>query len=193
MRRLLGTRAVRAAAVAVVAQSRCVISGQIPTEGMGGGGAAQGWEVRRGHHLQSSVGLHNSMRTACGRDFNPQVYYEVLQACCDQKWLVAIQRELRNDAEYVNHLREHGGVAKEMRMLTDSIHHDDELMVKLKERLKTDAKMSLTLCALQDSYERIRKKRDQHETQVAADGGRDPYASMRASGKGDFGTQTPQF
>lgn len=178
---------------AIACSRRTVITGQMPTEGGAPGSNPQGWELRRGHHLQSSVGLHTPMRTACGRDFNPQVYYEVLQACCDQQWLVAIQREIRNDAEYVNYLREHGGAAKDMRMLTDNVQHDDEFMAKLKEKLKTDAKMSLTLCAVQDSYERIRKKRDHHETQVAADGGRDPYASMKAKQKGEFGSQVPQF
>ena len=172
---------------------RTVISGQMPTEGSGPGSNPQGWELRRGHHLQSSVGLHSPIRTACGREFNPQVYYEVLQACCDQQWLVAIQRELRTDTEYVNYLRQHGGAAKDVRMLTESVQHDDEFMAKLKEKLKTDEKMSLTLCAVQESYERIRKKRDQHETQVAADGGRDPYASMKAKQKGEFGSQMPQF
>ncbi|KAK7200399.1 hypothetical protein NESM_000094000 [Novymonas esmeraldas] len=172
---------------------RMIIPGHMPTEGTGPAGNPQGWEMRRGHHLQSSVGLHSSMVTACGREFNPQVYYEVLQACCDQQWLIAIQRELRSDTEYVNYLREHGGAAKDMRVLTDNIHHDDEFMVKLKEKLKTDKKMSLTLCAVQDSYERIRKKRDQHDTKVAADGGHDPYASMKASRKGEFGAQMPKF
>ncbi|KPA79463.1 putative mitochondrial hypothetical protein [Leptomonas pyrrhocoris] len=178
---------------ALALSRRTVISGQMPTEGSGAGGTSQGWEMRRGHHLQSSVGLHSPIHTACGRDFNPQVYYEVLQACCDQQWLVAIQRELRTDTEYINYLRQNGGAAKDLRMLTDSVQHDDEFMVKLKEKLKTDDKLSLTLCAVQDSYERIRKKRDHHETQVAADGGRDPYASMKMKQKGEFGSQMPQF
>jgi len=177
-----------------VSPARTVISGQMPTDsGNGSNGSSGGWEMRRGHHLQSSVGLHSPMKTACGREFNPQVYYEVLQACCDQQWMVAIQRELRTDAEYVGYLRQHGGAAKEIQALTDSAHHDDEFMVKLKEKLLKDHKMSLTLCALQDSYERIRKKRDQHETQVAADGGRDPYASMKARQQGEFGSSHPQF
>ncbi|AIN98924.1 hypothetical protein LPMP_250590 [Leishmania panamensis] len=172
---------------------RAIIPGHIPTEGTRHSGNNQGWEMRRGHHLQSSIGLHTPIKTACGREFNPQVYYEVLQACCDQQWLVAIQRELRTDTEYINYLRQHGGAAKDMRILTDGVQHDDEFMAKLKEKLKTDEKVSLTLCAVQQSYERIRKKRDLHETQVAADGGRDPYASMKASRKGDFGSQMPQF
>ncbi|AYU79389.1 hypothetical protein LdCL_250011000 [Leishmania donovani] len=178
---------------ALVVSRRTIIPGHIPTEGPGPNGSSHGWEMRRGHHLQSSVGLHTPIKTACGREFNPQVYYEVLQACCDQQWLVAIQRELRTDTEYVNYLRQHGGAAKDMRMLTDSVQHDDEFMARLKEKLKTDEKMSLTLCAVQDSYMRIRKKRDLHETQVAADGDRDPYTSLKASRKGDFGSQMPQF
>lgn len=153
----------------------------------------QGLELQRGHHLQSSVGLHSPIPTACGRQFDPQVYYEVLQACCDPQWMSAIQRELRNDTEYVEHLRTNGGAARDMRAMTDSVHHDDEFMVMLKERLKEDKTMSLTLCAVQDSYQRIRRKRDQHETQVAADGGRDPYATMKGRQKDQFGAQQPKF
>lgn len=184
----------RTGALCRAASARTVISGQMPTDaGADPRGGSGGWEMRRGHHLQSSVGLHSPIQTACGRSFNPQVYYEVLQACCDQQWLVAIQRELRTDTEYVAYLRQHGGAAKDIQTLTDSANHDDEFMAKLKARLTTDHKMSLTLCALQESYERIRKKRDQHETQVAADGGRDPYASMKSRQNGEFGASYPQF
>ncbi|EPY31345.1 hypothetical protein STCU_03502 [Strigomonas culicis] len=66
-------------------------------------------------------------------------------------------------------------------------------MDKLKKELAADVGMSLTLCAMQDSYVRIREKRDRHETQVAADGGRDPYAAMRANQQGQFGSQRPNF
>lgn len=153
----------------------------------------QGLEMQRGHHLQSSVGLHSSILTACGRSFDPQVYYEVLQACCDPQWMSAIQRELRTDTEYADFLRSNGGVASEVRAITENVHHDDELMRKLKDRLKVDKGISLSLCAIQDSYLRIRKKRDQHETQVAADGGRDPYATMKERQRDNFGAQQPKF
>lgn len=153
----------------------------------------QGLELQRGHHLQSSVGLHSPIMTACGRSFDPQIYYEVLQACCDPQWMSAIQRELRTDSEYTDHLRSNGGVASDVRAITESVHHDDDLMIKLKDRLKTDVGVSLALCAIQDSYLRIRKKRDQHETQVAADGGMDPYATMKNRQKGEFGSQQPKF
>lgn len=170
-----------------------VIPGHFPTEGAGASGHPDGWELRRGHHLQSSVGLHTPFQTACGRLFDPQLYYEVLQACCDQQWMGAIQREIQKDSEYVTYLRQHGGAAKALRILTENTHHDDEFMNKLREQLKTDVKVSLTLCAVQDSYRRIREKRDDHETQVVADGGRDPYASMRAQQNASFGTQQPRF
>lgn len=153
----------------------------------------QGMAISRGHHLQSSVGLHSPIPTACGRMFDPQVYYELLQACCDPQWMSAIQRELRSDTEYVHHLRQHGGAARDLRVLTDNVHHDDEFMEKLKERLKSDKTVSLTLCAVQESYQRIRRKRDQHETKVAADGGRDPYATMKAKQQNQFGSQQPKF
>lgn len=153
----------------------------------------QGLELQRGHHLQSSVGLHSPIATACGRSFDPQVYYEVLQACCDPQWMSAIQRELRMDSEYAEYLRANGGVASEVRAITESVHHDDDLMMKLKDRLKTDKGISLALCAIQDSYMRIRRKRDQHETQVAADGGLDPYATMKDRQRGGFGAQQPKF
>ncbi|KEG14186.1 putative complement regulatory protein [Trypanosoma grayi] len=181
--------------VAVGVQLRTIIPGQIPTDAASGDPAAgtPGWELRRGHHLQSSVGLHTPFPTACGRTFNPQLYYEVLQACCDQQWLQAIQREMRNDTEWVESLRREGGVAKAMNALTESTYHDDEFMMKLQDTLKTDKKMSLTLCAIQESYERIRNKRDMHETHVAADGGPDPYATMRQKQQGQFGNKLTSF
>ncbi|KAH9586509.1 hypothetical protein LSM04_006790 [Trypanosoma melophagium] len=210
MRRALHTHVRRCTpCMTLSSQHRTVIPGQFPTDtspsgyngsnngdsnsngtaGVNGGG----WELQRGHHLQSSVGLHTSFPTACGRMFNPQLYYEVLQACCDRQWLQAIQREMRNDKEWVETLRTEGGVARSMNALTESTHHDDELMMKLRDTLKTDRKMSLTLCAIQESYERIRRKRDMHETQVAADGGHDTYASMRQRQQGQFGNNFPSF
>nr|CCC94676.1 conserved hypothetical protein [Trypanosoma congolense IL3000] len=183
----------------LILQLRSVIPGQVPTDGFSrdGGGATQpgmpGWELRRGHHLHSSVGLHTPYLTACGRMFNPQVYHEVLQACCDQSWLQAIQREMQSDTEWITMLRQEGGVAKAINTLTESTGHDDEFMMKLQETLKTDRKMSLTLCAIQESYQRIREKRDMHETQVAADGGHDPYAAMRQKQQGEFGNRLPSF
>lgn len=200
MRRTLGgTVRGHLPCIFIALQRRSVIPGQIPTDdslrhGNGTGGErAPGWELRRGHHLHSSVGLHSPYPTACGRMFNPQLYHEVLQACCDQKWLQAVQREMRNDAEWVETLRREGGVAKDMNVLTESTGHDDEFMMKLREKLKTNKKMSLTLCAIQESYERIREKRDMHETQVAADGGHDPYAAMRQRQQGEFGAKLPSF
>jgi len=166
---------------------RAIGTGHMPTE------MSEGWERSRSHHLQSSVGLHDSVVTACGRHFNPQVYHEVLQACCDSKWLAAIQTELRNDTEYVNYLLQHGGAAKDLRMLTDSTQHDDEFMMKLMNLVKKDKKISLMLCALQDSYQRIREKRDRHETRVAADGGRDPYEPLRQQTRASFGSHRPQM
>ncbi|RNF10042.1 putative complement regulatory protein [Trypanosoma rangeli] len=168
--------------LALSLQRRTVIPGQIPTNASLGGGPASstpGWELRRGHQLHSSVGLHTPFPTACGRTFNPQLYYEVLQACCDQHWLQAIQRELRSDTEWMETLSREGGVAKTMNALTESTYHDDEFMMKMQDILETDKKMSLRLCAIQEGYERIRNERDMHETQVAADGGNDPYATMR--------------
>lgn len=147
--------------------------------------------MQRGHHLQSSIGLHSPIDTKCGRQFDPQKYYEVLQACCDQQWMSAIQRELRNDTEYVQHLRQHGGAARDLRVMTDSVHHDDEFMTLLKQRLATDHTLSLTLCAVQESYQRIRSKRDTHETQVVADGGLDPYQTMKEKQRGGFGSNQP--
>ncbi|CCW63433.1 unnamed protein product [Phytomonas sp. EM1] len=175
--------------VNLVLQRRAVVSGQMPI----GGDDGKGWELRRGHHLQTSAGLHSTIRTACGRMFDPQTYHEMLQACCDHQWLLAIQRELCTDTEYMNYLRQHGGAARDMRVLTDSIYDDDEFMVKLIEKLKTDFKTSLSLCAIQASYERIRRKRDEHETQVAADGGRDPYASLKTGRQREFGSSRSPF
>ncbi|ORC91814.1 putative complement regulatory protein [Trypanosoma theileri] len=205
MRRALHAGVLRCTlCLALSPQRRGVIPGQFPTDSSPAGGSdldskvrsgcgQAGWELRRGHHLQSSVGLHSPFPTACGRMFNPQLYYEVLQACCDQQWLQAIQREMRNDAEWMETLRTEGGVARSMNALTESTQHDDELMMKLRETLRTDRKMSLTLCAIQESYERIRRKRDMHETKVAADGGNDTYASMRQRQQGQFGSNLPSF
>ncbi|KAG8345863.1 hypothetical protein TRVL_03308 [Trypanosoma vivax] len=195
-RSLMAVHPIRCTLVPITAQHRTIIPGQIPTEDAAKGAGvpgSPGWELRRGHHLHSSTGLHSPFPTACGRTFDPQLYHEVLQACCDSRWLEAIQREMRNDAEWIETLRREGGVAKAMNVLTESAHHDDEFMMKLKEALKTDKKMSLTLCAIQESYERIRNKRDMHETQVAADGGCDPYAALRQRQQGQFGSNLPSF
>ncbi|CCW70875.1 unnamed protein product [Phytomonas sp. Hart1] len=170
----------------LAARPRRGISGQLP---VGGPGEGPGWELRRGHHLQASAGLHSAIPTACGRLFNPQIYHEILHACCDHRWLLAIQRELIKDEEYMNSLREYGGSARDVRIISDSFQNDDEFMEKLVEKVKTDVKMSLTLCAVQESYERIRQKRDHHETQVVADDGRDPYAALRTGQQTGFGVQ----
>lgn len=87
---------------------------------------------------------------------------------------MAIQREIRNGAEGIDYLRHNGGAAKDLSVLTERSQHDNEFMMKLQERFKTDHKMSLTLCAVLESYQRIRDERDRHETPVAADGGMDP-------------------
>lgn len=178
-----------------IRESRLFFSSSSTADGgfSGSSSVPQGMSLQRGHHLHSSVGLHSPIATACGRQFDPQVYYEMLQACCDPQWLSAVQRELRNDTEYVDHLRQNGGAARDLRVLTEGIHHDDEFMAQLKERLKSDKTMSLSLCAVQDSYRRIRNKRDQHETQVAADGGHDPYSSMKLKQRDQFGAQQRKF
>ena len=94
----------------------------------------------------------------------------MVQACCDQKWMAAIQRGISEDKEYVEMLRTEGGAARTLDVITSGVRSDNEFMEKLKAVLTEDKKVALSLCALQDAYKRLREKRDLHETKNTADG-----------------------
>lgn len=138
-----------------------------------------GWTLPSTHRLAGAAGLHSIIDTACGRSFDPNIYQEMLTACCDQQWLGAIQRGTMEDAEYVEMVRTEGGAASTLQKMSEGVTHDNEFMVKLKEQLQRDRKVALSLCAMQDSYLRIRRKRDDHETRVAASGREDPTAQLK--------------
>lgn len=148
------------------------------------------WELPKTHHLQNSIGTATPYPTACGRMFDPILYQELIQACVDQSWCQAIQRQLREDSEYLSMLRTEGGGAQTIDDLykQGGFANDEEFLVKLKTVLTTDKRTSLAVTALQDAYSRLRKKRDIHQTEVAATG-HDPYGSMK--GRTSFGTTVP--
>jgi hypothetical protein len=149
-----------------------------------------GWSLPSTHRLSASSGVHSIIHTACGRTFDPNIYQEMLTACCDQQWLQAIQRGILEDSEYVELIRTEGGAAAAVKQMSEGVTHDNEFMEKLKERLCTDRKISLSLCAMQDSYLRIRRKRDEHETRVAASGKEDPLSNLKRT-KLSFGQLMP--
>lgn len=147
------------------------------------------FELNRSHHLFNSVNLGTPFKTACGRNFDPQMYMEMLQAMVDQSWAQAVGRALKDDAEYVETVRTEGGAAQEIDRLGEGGRgSDDEFMAKLRVVLEKDKKVSLCVCAMQDAYGRVREKRDKHATEVAARG-TDPLAALK--GKSQFGAGTP--
>jgi hypothetical protein len=153
-------------------------------------GDNDGWEVPKAHKLFNSTTLGSAFSTACGREFDPAVYVEVIQAMSDQSWGQAIGKQLQEDREYVELIRKEGGAGQKIDAIyRQGFSSDEEFMHKLKAMLQQDAHAALATCAIQDAYLAIRKKRDVHATQVAADGGADP-ASMHRSRR-QFGENQP--
>lgn len=148
--------------------------------------------MSRSHHLFSSINTATPYKTACGRTFDPVTYTELLQAAMDQQWAQAIQKQLREDKEYLEMLRVEGGGAQTIDALGQSAQfsNDEEFMAVLKPVLLSDKKTALSICAIQDAYVAIRKKRDEHQTNVAADGS-DPYGDIKKRGN-PFGSTNVQ-
>lgn len=138
------------------------------------------------HHLASTVGSHALIQTICGRTFDPNVCQEMISACCDHQWASAIQKGLQEDTEYVEMLQSEGGAALTLQRLSKTVKHDNEFLEKMKELLVTDRRVAIALCAMQDSYLRIRSKRDAHETRAAADG-RDDVEHIKKERRLSFG------
>lgn len=136
--------------------------------------------------FHASVGIHSSFMTACGRRFDPNLYFEVLQAVCDSQWMAAIQKEVLHDAEYRTMIQKEGGAAKTVAALMEGVTNDDEFIETLRVVLAKDRKVALSLCAVQEAYSRLRNKRDEQETKVAAEG-YDPYDSLKKQ-RSAFGT-----
>jgi hypothetical protein len=114
------------------------------------------------------------IKTACDRTFDPMLFQEVIQATTDPQWSAAIQRYLREDGEYMNMmLREGGGGGMAIdQLITRGLGgSDEEAMQNLKRLLQTDRKAALTVCAIQDAYQKIRENRDLQQTKLAAEGG----------------------
>ena len=89
----------------------------------------------------------------------------------DRKWLSAIQVEVKKDTEYVEMMRVEGGVAQEIDFISRKFGgSDDEFMQALATKVKQDKHVSLGICALQDAYVAIKKKREVEKTRLAADG-----------------------
>ena len=131
------------------------------------------------------------IHTACGRRFDPMLFQELLQASSDPGWSAAIQRNLKDDAEYVAMLRTDGGGAMAIDELC--LHglggSDEEAMGNLKKLLQSDRRAALSVCAIQDSYVKIREKRDVEQSKIAAEGGHDAYSSLRQN-RTPFGANT---
>jgi hypothetical protein len=111
------------------------------------------------------------VRSACGRVFDPAIYLQMLQAMMDRQWLAAIQLEVKKDKEYIEMMRSEGGVAQELDIISRKFGgSDDEFMQALSNRVKVDRNVALGICALQDGYVAIKKKRDMEKTRLAAEG-----------------------
>ena len=134
------------------------------------------------------MGIHSSFMTACGRRFDPNLYFEVLQAVCDAQWMAAIQKEVLNDVEYRTMIQKEGGAAKTVAKLMEDVNNDDQFIETLRVVLAQDRKVALSLCAVQEAYSRIRNKRDEQETKSAAEG-YDPYDTLKKQ-RSQFGTPT---
>ena len=175
-------------AVAATCQQRALTGGRNAT-GLPFG-ENEGFEVPKSHKLFNSTSLGSSFTTACGREFDPAVYVEVIQAMSDQSWGQAIGKQLQEDREYVDLIRKEGGAGQKIDAIyRQGFSSDEEFMHKLKVLLQQDAHAALATCAIQEAYLAIRKKRDVHATQVAADGG--PDAASMARSRRQFGENQP--
>jgi hypothetical protein len=159
--------------------------------GSSGGGhipnqESRAWEMPRTNKHTSAQNLGSRFTTACGRDFDPVIYMELIQAMTDKSWSQAIQNHLREDAEYVHMIRTKGGGAKTIDAICATGVHDEEFMHRLKTTMQTDAQTALAVCAIQDAYSKIRTKRDENQSQTAADG-RDPYGAVKSRNQAQFG------
>jgi hypothetical protein len=138
-----------------------------------------GMRMPANNPLAGTIGLHSTIETACGRSFDLNHYQEMLTACCDHQWVAAIQKGLSEDSEYLEMLRTEGGAGLSLQKMAEGVKHDNEFVEKLKVMLKEDRCVSLSLCALQDSYLSIRNRRDKQETVAVAAGKKDAATSMK--------------
>jgi len=130
-------------------------------------------EWNRMHHLNNSLPVGTPFVTKCGRTFCPILYQEMINAMADQRWLNAIQKGLRHDAEYQTMLKTRGGGGLAFDDLCKRLGHqaqDQEVFDELKLLLETDDKASLSMCAMLDSFEAIKEKRDHYKTEMVAEG-----------------------
>jgi hypothetical protein len=149
------------------------------------------WQIPKSHPNYNSTQLGSSFKTACGRTFDPQIYTEIIQAMTDQSWGQAIGRQLREDKEYLEMLRTDGGAAQKVdQIYQQGFSSDEEFIQKLKVLLSQDKQAALGVCAIQDAYTAIRRKRDEHATEVTATG-HDPFAAVKANKQ--FGQNTPNI
>ena len=139
-------------------------------------------EWNRLHHLQNSLPVGSPFLTKCGRTFDPVVYVEMMQAMCDQKWITAIQRNLRQDVEYQTMLRTTGGGSLAFDALARMpLSGDQEAFDEMKVLMEADAKAALSVCAMLDAFKLIKDKRDHYKTEVAAgDHAQDLHALPRS-------------
>lgn len=161
-----------------LAAATATVAGASRWQGFGGKAATglpmdetEGWQIPKMHKNFNTINLGTSYKTACGRIFDPDIYGELMQAMSDQSWAQAIGRKLGEDKEYIYMLRTKGGAAQKVdQIVKRGVSNDEEFMRKLKVLLEADAEAALGVCAIQDAYAAIRKKRDEHSTDAIAEG-----------------------
>eukprot|EP00760_Papus_ankaliazontas_P007736 PhM_4_TR13498/c0_g1_i1/m.72950 len=146
-------------------------------------------EWSRHHHLFSSQPMGTPYMTACGRSFDPQLYHETMNALSDQRWVVALQRKMREDAEYVTMLRTEGGAGLALDALAHTqVQNEEEAYWAMRKVLETDRKAALASCAMQDAFKKIKQNRDVGKTQIASmDGGAGTVRGMQQRMQQPFG------
>lgn len=140
------------------------------------------------------------LKTSCGRTFDSTLYRQATRAMEDQRWVEAIQQSLLSDKEYVEALRERGGVSKRLRELAGEhsggrdASSEAAFLEALRVELLRDAHLSLCVCALQDAYVRIRRRRDEEKARRVAEssaaGDADPMAFFKKN-EPQYGARKP--
>eukprot|EP00759_Apiculatamorpha_spiralis_P031096 PhF_6_TR32862/c0_g1_i2/m.48362 len=127
------------------------------------------FEWNRQHHLTNSLPTGSPYKTKCGRTFDPNLYFEMMNAICDQKWIGAIHRHLRDDSEYQHMVRTTGNGATAFDALCQqNVMGDDQAYTEMKNLMENDQRASLSVCALLDAYQKIKDNRDEYKTMLAA-------------------------
>lgn len=126
---------------------------------------------------------YSTTMTACGRTFDPNILLELIRASQDKRWLQAIHAEMSKDREYMRCLLHEGASGLELqKILMTQDSNDDNFMGILSDRLREDRKAALSVCAMQDAFVAIKKRRDLENTRRAAQGNEatDPTSQLKS-------------